>query len=272
MEASSHVRAGQGWRRRLRRRLVQVGPGWTALVVTLASLGASLVFNVIAMAAFGLEPEKWSAGLFVSLLVPLLVAPPISWLIAKLLQEADASRRTVEHLVRVDPLTGVFNRRHTMQAGELEVIRARRDRTPLCAIMLDLDNFKAINDVHGHGTGDVLLQRVAMACNDCIRPYDTLARWGGEEFVVVLPSTALREAKAIAERVRLAVAAMSVPLATSSLTATVSVGVAAWEDPALTFAALVDRADHAMYEAKRTGRNRVCTWRSTVAATIRVAE
>jgi len=272
MQTSWHVDPGQGWRRRLRRRLVQIGPGRTALLVTLASVGASVVVNFIAMAAFGLEPDKWWPGIFMSVIAPLLVAPPISWLIAKLLQEADSSRRVVEHLVRVDPLTGVFNRRHTMQAGELEVIRARRDRTPLCVVMLDLDNFKWINDVHGHGAGDTLLQRLAMTCNDGIRPYDTLARWGGEEFVIVLPSTALREARAIADRLRLAVAGMSVPVGKGSIQVTVSIGIAAWDEPALAFSTLVDRADQAMYEAKRAGKNRVCTWRNSIAASLRVAD
>ncbi len=268
MQTSWDGDPGRGWRRRLRRRLVQIGPARTAFLVTLASLGASVTINVIAMVAFGLEPEMWWAGIFVSVIVPLLVVPPSSWLIAKLLQEAETSRRMVEHLVRTDPLTGVFNRRHTTQSGELEVIRAHRDRTPLCVIMLDLDNFKSINDVHGHRAGDTLLQRLAMTCNDCIRPYDTLARWGGEEFVVVLPSAALREAKVIAERVRLAVAGMSVPIGRDSIHVTVSIGVAAWDEPTLTFGALVDRADHAMYEAKRTGKNRVCTWRNSVATAL----
>ncbi|HEY5972081.1 MAG TPA: GGDEF domain-containing protein [Pseudoxanthomonas sp.] len=154
-----------------------------------------------------------------------------------------------------DPLTGALNRR-----GLNSELRARVEpkpaRTGLAVIALDLDNFKAINDRHGHETGDLVLQRFSDAVRGCIRGEDLFARIGGEEFVVVLPDSSPEGAQHMAERIRAQVAALEFTINGSQLRVTVSLGVgSSLEHPA--FPVLMRIADEALYEAKRLGRNRV---------------
>jgi diguanylate cyclase len=150
----------------------------------------------------------------------------------------------LEGLARTDPLTGVPNRRVWEEELPRELERARRLRTGLCVAMIDLDNFKAYNDRHGHQAGDLVLKEAASAWRAEVRSTDLLARYGGEEFVLLLPGCALEDAIEIVERLRVAT-----PLVTCS------VGLASW-DFQEAGAELVQRADQALYLAKAEGRNR----------------
>jgi diguanylate cyclase (GGDEF)-like protein len=123
--------------------------------------------------------------------------------------------------------------------------------------MLDIDHFKRINDEHGHDAGDEVLRAVAAVLRNATRDVDVTARHGGEEFVVLLPETGLAAARDAAERVRTAVATATVDPGGRQLSVTVSVGVSAWPDSATAPADLLPGADAALYEAKRSGRNRV---------------
>jgi two-component system cell cycle response regulator len=134
----------------------------------------------------------------------------------------------------------------------VEVERARRYGHPLAAILFDLDHFKEVNDHFGHAAGDRLLRAMAQEVRRALRPTDLLGRWGGEEFVVLLPETALQSAVDVAERLRYLVAGL--PWETGSLTASFGVAECTATD---NLGALLRRADRALYEAKRLGRNRV---------------
>jgi diguanylate cyclase (GGDEF)-like protein len=164
---------------------------------------------------------------------------------------SERSDRLVARLVaeaRADTLTGLLNRRGFEERLAAEVARATRERTSLAIVSLDLDHFKRVNDEHGHEAGDRALATVGAVIADHVRGADLAARWGGEEFVVVLPGADAPAARAFAERVRAAVAASGTGL-------TASAGVAVSEippDPP----ALLAAADAAMYAAKRTGRDR----------------
>lgn len=157
-----------------------------------------------------------------------------------------------------DPLTATANRRaiEATLAGEIE--RAHRYRRDLSILFLDIDHFKSINDSLGHATGDRVLEEFASTVKSCLRPVDTLGRWGGEEFVAVLPETGLEEAARAAERIRARVEAHRFPLAEGE-DLTCSIGVGSDPSDATEIAVLIDVADRAMYEAKRLGRNRVMT-------------
>jgi diguanylate cyclase (GGDEF)-like protein len=153
-----------------------------------------------------------------------------------------------------DPLTGIYNRRVLQDALDRELLSAARDDGDVALTLLDIDDFKAINDVHGHDTGDEVLRRVAACGREVVRPGDTFARIGGEEFALLTPGAGAQEALLIAERLRLAVAALEV---LPDRAVTVSAGLAAWPADALDGDALRRVADEALYRAKAAGKNRV---------------
>lgn len=159
-----------------------------------------------------------------------------------------------------DPLTGLFNRRHMQSALQDERRRAQRYGHALSVIMLDVDSFKSYNDTYGHPQGDVLLQKLSALLRESLRGVDVIGRYGGEEFIVVMPETRQEEALRTAERLRQAIAAAAFPThadapdATTSRT--ISLGIATFPDDTDDTQQLIQRADDALYEAKRSGKNR----------------
>jgi diguanylate cyclase (GGDEF)-like protein len=161
------------------------------------------------------------------------------------IERADLLLR-LETVARTDDLTGLPNRRAWDEQLPLELARAGREDWPVCVAMLDLDHFKDFNDKLGHQAGDRLLKASAAAWRTQLRATDTLTRYGGEEFAIVLPNCSPEDATELLERVRTATPAGQ----------TASAGVASWdgiENPAI----LISRADAALYEAKDAGRDRV---------------
>ncbi|NVN92254.1 MAG: GGDEF domain-containing protein [Desulfuromonadales bacterium] len=169
------------------------------------------------------------------------------------------ANRELEDISTRDYLTGLYNRRHLFAQLETELCRAERYGVCFSILIFDVDYFKKINDTHGHQSGDFVLQTLSNSASGSIREIDILARYGGEEFVVVMPQTDLKGAVAIAERLRLAVEKMEIPIQGKILNITVSIGVATYQPHArkMTIVEFVDRADQALYEAKCSGRNRV---------------
>lgn len=157
-----------------------------------------------------------------------------------------------------DYLTGVANRRYISELIEAELLRCDRYQSPLSILLIDIDQFKRINDTYGHKVGDLVLQKLAWVCNESLREVDTVGRWGGEEFVVLLPETNSQMALEVAERLRRAQAETAVPCGDGQvLHFTVSIGCASRLKPGDTLDKLVAYADKALYEAKGAGRNRV---------------
>ena len=159
----------------------------------------------------------------------------------------------------LDYLTGLSNRRHFMSRGEVELSRAIRYDTPLSLMMLDIDFFKNVNDTYGHQVGDTVLQVISKICQDTLRQVDLAGRLGGEEFAVILPETAAKEALEVAERLREAIAKSEVTLPTGlPIHFTASIGVTTLRDKNVNFDMLLNQADKALYEAKGSGRNKSC--------------
>ena len=173
---------------------------------------------------------------------------------AELAQALEQIRQLATH----DDLTGLLNRRAMLDRMQLEQRRSLRSGSPLLIAQLDIDHFKAVNDTHGHAAGDLVLQSFADTVRRNVRDTDVLARWGGEEFVLLLCDTPAADAVALMERLRQAVQAMQVPVAQGGqpITVTVSIGLAR-HTPADPLAGTLERADQALYAAKAGGRNRV---------------
>jgi diguanylate cyclase (GGDEF)-like protein len=181
--------------------------------------------------------------------------------VARYVAEGDREGRQLAELAlasRRDPLTGLPNRRAFAEDLAREVARASRSGAPLAVVTLDVDRFKAVNDLHGHAAGDAVLRAVAARAAATIRAGDVLARLGGEEFGVLLPGAELARAAEAAERMRAALAASPVEAAGRALAVTASFGCAALA-PGEAAEALLARADARLYEAKRAGRNRVAS-------------
>jgi len=167
----------------------------------------------------------------------------------------EEARLKAENLSRFDALTGVLSRRAILEAIDDEVDRAKRNRHALTCLMLDLDHFKTINDTHGHQFGDNALHRVAQVVSELCRTNDRLGRYGGEEFLMILPETRIDGAIRLAERVRLAVAETHLDRLGERIT--LSIGVSEWHDDERSSKTLIARADRALLEAKAAGRNHV---------------
>ncbi len=165
----------------------------------------------------------------------------------------------MEEMATTDLLTGVYNRHQLLTLAQQEYEQARRYQRPMSLVMLDADHFKQINDTYGHPVGDQALRGLAACCKQVVRAADIVGRYGGEEFMLVMPETRLAQAVAAAERLRQSVALMRMPEVGSLPVITVSLGVASLDlsrDESLDY--LIKRADDSLYAAKAAGRNRVC--------------
>lgn len=163
----------------------------------------------------------------------------------------------LEILATTDPLTGIYNRRHLIEISEKEYSRAQRSQTPLSIAMIDIDNFKRINDRYGHIIGDLVLKELVAICNDNLRPYDIIGRLGGEEFAITMVGCALQEAFTVSERLRAKVANHVIHANGHEISIKISIGVAELSGDEESWDSILNRADKALYLAKKAGRNRV---------------
>ncbi len=159
-------------------------------------------------------------------------------------------------LARTDELTGLLNRREINALVEYEIVRAERNKREFAIVIADIDFFKVINDVHGHLVGDSVLQEIARLLSQNVRAQDFVSRWGGEEFLLLLPETNAEEAMDLANRLRLAVGSYPFNGNDSIFYTTMSFGVCGHE-AGITLTALLDKADKALYQGKNSGRNKV---------------
>lgn len=167
--------------------------------------------------------------------------------------------RELEYLARFDPLTGVANRRYFAEMAEAEMARSSRYGKPLSILMMDIDRFKEVNDVHGHQAGDNVLQALCETCKMALRAVDIVGRWGGDEFAILLPETPPAIAAQVAERLRGVIESTAVSSGMHApLHFSVSIGCASRNATDDNMDAILNFADQALCDAKRIGRNRVC--------------
>ncbi len=243
----------RGWRTGV----VQLGGVRSVVLITVFSVLLSVLLTHLLWGYFEFSQQAHARALVMAATLPIIIAPLASGLFVTLVFELEATRKVLGAAAMRDSLTGLFNRRYFMEQLQLECERAHRLRHPLALLMIDVDEFKRINDRHGHPVGDSVLRELARTSATSLRKYDLFARYGGEEFVVLLPATNLQQASVTAERIRAQLAAMT-PLAVhgDSSAVTVSLGVAEFAPEDGDGIAMLERADRALYAAKRAGRNR----------------
>ena len=227
-----------------------------ALLGAVAAISQSVVVALYALAHFSVDDHHTpfidiSQRLFQGAEMSLAIVGAV----AMIQVVNDRIRLGLEFLASHDSLTGTLTRRAFVEQYRRELARSRRSESYPSVILLDVDNFKKINDVHGHATGDRVLQELCGIISGCLRTEDSLGRYGGEEFVVLLPGTSKEEAFHIAERVRATVEERNFGADGVPLSCTVSIGIAACCEGSGANESL-DRADSAMYQAKAAGRNR----------------
>lgn len=172
------------------------------------------------------------------------------------IEQLRAELELVGKLVREDQLTGALNRRGLDEALAREVARAERGDTPLCAVLIDIDDFKNINDSYGHQVGDFALVHMVAIIRETLRTNDLIGRYGGDEFVLLLPNSRIEEASAVLARLHGEVAAKPLAWGNRKLHATFSAGIAE-RRKGQSVAALMQRIDAALYESKRVGKDRI---------------
>jgi diguanylate cyclase (GGDEF)-like protein len=185
----------------------------------------------------------------------LLFTISIAFILLAMAKERTEHRHKTAALV--DPLTGIANRRAFLQDGEAQLKRQAADPRPIAVMLLDLDNFKSINDRFGHAIGDRVLQRFTDVAGKCMRRADLFGRLGGEEFAAVLVDATRERAMVVAEQIRSSFADATYEIDGRPVVATVSIGIVISYDAVLDISALLAQADHALYRAKDNGRNRI---------------
>ncbi len=235
-------------------------PGRVVLALTMAA--GAITLGLTALLAWLAGTMPLGRTLVVTVLCALCVVPLIAWPLLRLLFDVEERRAQLDVLATRDELTGVHNRRQFLVLADREWSRCRRYEMAAALLMIDVDHFKDVNDVHGHLAGDLVLREIARAIGDTLRQPDLCGRFGGEEFIVFLPHADLLGALDAAERIRERVAQLNFEWKGRAVRATVSVGMAALDASHESLSALIQDADEAMYAAKDAGRNCVRTGQS----------
>ncbi len=231
---------------------------WPAIFMLFAHGSLYLLRTPLgALLPWSLDGNKMAQSVWLTVLSfeALLFTISIAFILLAMAKERTEYRHRTAALV--DPLTGIANRRAFLQDGEVQLRRQATDSRPLAVMLLDLDNFKSINDRFGHAIGDRVLQLFADVAGNCFRRADLFGRLGGEEFAAMLVDAPRERAMAIAEDIRRSFAAATCEVDGRPVVATVSIGVVISYDAVLDISALLAQADHALYRAKDNGRNRI---------------
>ena len=238
----------------------------SAIKAMLAIVAITFVAEfLIAQALIYLGVEQLNTvALFINAAVlALVIAPPIYWLVLSPIHKeyekrlkAEGEAEEMSRMAITDPLTRIMNRRG-ITVGLLDAMaQAERYRTPLTVAMADIDHFKEVNDTHGHKAGDRVLKDVAAILSDALRMPDKVGRYGGEEFLMILPHTSLTQGRKIADRIRTSVSKWDFDLGAKKIRLTISIGLCQFKSGE-DLEQFLSHADKALYEAKKGGRNLV---------------
>ena len=230
-------------------------------LATLANVGLiAACYLLLGASGLGeIASLRFAAG-FAAQLAPVLLVAYITTMFSA---DIRYGLQQAKLLSETDDLTGLFNTRGFAIAANRLFGQTTRYGRPASVLMIDSDNLKYVNDTHGHDAGNCLLRQVANAVQTELRASDVPARYGGDEFIVLLPETPAKGAADVAERIRAAIASRPLALNGEQISATVSIGIACYPEDGRTLDALAARADRALYQAKQEGRNRVMRYKPT---------
>jgi diguanylate cyclase (GGDEF)-like protein len=214
--------------------------GGISISLDIEELQSKIKYNSITIFVFGI-------------ITTLLLLGLIYFFMSRLIKKLDEARQTIEKIAITDQLTEVFNRRHIMSRVEEEFEKFKRLKKNVSCIMADVDNFKAVNDSYGHLAGDQVLKAISHRIRNTVRAYDILGRYGGEEFLIIMPDTNLEDARELAERIRTRAKEETV----NNATITLSLGVVCVEASDRSVDDIIRRADQNLYMAKKGGKDRV---------------
>lgn len=200
----------------------------------------------------------WMISLISATVIPLVVSSIVAHTLLTMTDALKEAHSSVEKLANTDSLTGVLNRRRFTEVALSTLREDMSSGDPTSLILIDVDNFKGVNDQYGHAGGDTALKWIVEECQRNLREDDRIARWGGEEFVILFPATTCEAAYKIADRIRASIAEAELTLGNETVKLTISTGLATYSPPtSTTLESLVSEADEAMYAAKTTGKNKV---------------
>lgn len=214
--------------------------GGISISLDIEELQSKIRYNTITIVVFGI-------------ITTLLLLGLINLFMSRLIKKLDEARQTIEMIAITDQLTEIFNRRYIMSRIEEEFEKFKRLKKNVSCIMADIDNFKAINDAYGHLVGDQVLKEISHRIRNTLRAYDILGRYGGEEFLIIMPETSLEDAGGLAERIRIRVKEEPV----NNATVTLSFGVVCVQEGDRTVDDIIRRADQNLYRAKKGGKDQV---------------
>jgi diguanylate cyclase (GGDEF)-like protein len=210
---------------------------------------------LLVLGALSMPPYALLNALFLYLFAALLAAG-IMLVVGAFRRQAFLAQKRLLHSARHDSLSGAANRAYLTELGNREIALARRHKHPMAAAMIDIDHFKRVNDVYGHAVGDIVIRQLVKTCTGNLREGDLFGRFGGEEFVCVMPQTDASDALACTERMRRSIEDLHLDTERGSLRFTISAGVAVLDPDHDGWDGLLKQADEALYQAKETGRNR----------------
>lgn len=235
--------------------LLQLGMGRAVAFGTLVAIAGSVLTTALVMLLIPGPRDFFWYGMVVAVVSPALTAPGLCSTAFKMAFQLTAAQTALTLAAETDALTGVANRRSFMVQAELAFANARAGGKGFSVLMLDIDHFKIINDTYGHSLGDEVIHDVAQACKTALRGSDCFARFGGEEFIALLPLTDSDGATAVAEVLRKTVASLAFAHSTPP-SVTVSLGVASYLASSEGLHDILNEADRQLYAAKAAGRNR----------------
>ncbi|MBI3545934.1 MAG: GGDEF domain-containing protein, partial [Gammaproteobacteria bacterium] len=224
------------------------------VLITLASILSSLAITYFISIQLGRPPGFVS--LLIAIVAPSVIAPIFSYSLLSTIKKLALAERKLHKLSTIDDLTQVYNRRHILELAEAERVKALQQGYPLSLALLDIDLFKKVNDIHGHAAGDKVLQQFAALCQRHCRGIDHFARYGGDEFIIVMPKAGPEHAREFVSRLRQIIANSAVSINDVNIFSTVSIGVATLE-ASENLEALLLRTDRALFQAKYKGKNTV---------------
>jgi len=236
-----------------RKLLQKLGLFWSTITMTLLATGASLMMTYFIAWSMGTAPT--ATGLVIGIVIPILIGLVFGFSTLNLVFHLYEVEDKLFELSTQDALTGVYNRRHFIQLAEREWERAKRYQEPFAIVLFDLDDFKDVNDTYGHLAGDQAMRVVSEICLSEARAVDTFARYGGDEYVYLVPNSTQVDLSAFLERVRIRLMNTPVRHDGQDISVSVSIGAAEYRPWMGEFDDLLMAADRALYQAKRDGGN-----------------